>query len=119
MVGGRRTRWELGWVVEEIHGAREKTVQVFGVAGPDGAARCVESATILMACFLALASCRPLTGTCSWPPGCSHNAYQSVFGVGRGNGVPHSDGGGEDILDGGSLELGANFRGDVHLPQQF
>lgn len=29
-----------------------------------------ESATILLACILALSSCRTLTGTCSWP--CSH-----------------------------------------------
>ena len=40
------------------------------------------------------------------PPGCSHGAFRSVFGVARGRGVPHSDGGGEDALYGGSVELG-------------
>lgn len=30
------------------------------------------------------------------PAGCMHDAFHSVFGVGRGCGVPHSDGGGED-----------------------
>lgn len=32
--------------------------------------------------------------------------------------MPRNDGGGEDTLDGGSVGLGANFQGNVHLPEQ-
>lgn len=49
------------------------------------------------------------------PCGCSHDAFQSVFGVGRGCGGPHSDRGAEDSLDGSSVELGVNFQGDHTL----
>ena len=52
------------------------------------------------------------------PPGCFHDVFQSEFGVGRGCGVTHSDGGGEDTVDDGSVELGANFQGVVHLLEQ-
>jgi len=38
--------------------------------------------------------------------------------VGRGCRVPHSDGGGEDTLNGGSVEVGANLGEDIHLAEQ-
>lgn len=47
-----------------------------------------------------------------------HDVFESVFSVGGECGLPHNDGGGEDTLDGAPVELGANFQGDVHLPQQ-
>lgn len=114
-----------GWLAEESAGLREKTAQVTGGPGPDAAEPVTEwrfadetvsrvcdgSPTILLARFLALASCRTLTGTCFWPVSClagSHNVFQSEFGVGGGCGVPHSDGGGEDT-QWWLFEVGANF----------
>lgn len=53
------------------------------------------------------------------PPGCLHDAFQSVFGVSKGCGVPHSDREGEETLCGGSVELGASFPVFCLLQQSF
>lgn len=42
-------------------------------------------------------------------PGCFHDAFQAVFGVGRQSRVPRSDGGGENAV---------NFQGNVDLLEQ-
>ncbi len=44
-----------------------------------------------------------------------NNAVQFVFGEGSGARIENCDGGGEDALDGGSVELGAHVSGDVQL----
>lgn len=51
-------------------------------------------------------------------PGCSHNVFQAELSVGGGCGVPHSDGGGEDALSGGSLKWVQTFEEILIFPKQ-